>query len=383
MLKSGDIKPLIDGITGGSMAGVHIVTFMSEDGGTKLYERPVADGDTCANIVDRGLLGYTPTKESDNYNTYAYSGWATTAGGAASDSALTNVKANRTVYAAFEASTRYYTVRFFDGETLVDTKHVTYGQDAVSTYIKEDHTLVAWTPSPENITADTDCYGEWIEALTFTSASWSKIAEISESGNAKQYFNIGDTKTVQYGNYNYTARIVGFDHDTLADGSGKAGISIMLDETLPTRVVAGTFAEAVTFNTSNFKDEGLASAIKQVTKKIDNGIDSGASVTPLDFNCYIWVPSGKEIGHTDFDGWPTKSYTPLGSTYEWYQNKSSYSNYKKAMVTAPGTYVEWGTRSRQRAGVRIIMTINADGRLDTLKHDDTTTVAYWTIGFCV
>ena len=48
---------------GGSVEGVHFVTFMSEDGTVELYKRPVADGDDCADVVERGLIP-APTKES-------------------------------------------------------------------------------------------------------------------------------------------------------------------------------------------------------------------------------------------------------------------------------------------------------------------------------
>src|SRR5699024_7403522 len=59
--------------------------------------------------------------------------------------------------------------------------------------------------------------------------SWSEIATISESGNAASFFHIGQEKKVKMlSGEDVTFVIVGFNHDDLADGSGKAGITFSL-----------------------------------------------------------------------------------------------------------------------------------------------------------
>ena len=128
----------ITGITsgGGSSADVRYVTFMA--GSTQLYKKPVAVGDDCADIIARGLIS-TPTKSSTAQYNYTFAGWSLTSGGSADPAALQNVTQDRTVYAAFSASIRYYTVRFFDGETLVDTVQVSYGGTAHTQYLSLIH----------------------------------------------------------------------------------------------------------------------------------------------------------------------------------------------------------------------------------------------------
>ena len=80
----------------------YVVTFMSEDGQTKLGEQTVKHGRTCPDIVSKGLID-KPTKASTDYYDYPFAGWATTSGGTAYDKALRGITADKTVYAAFDA----------------------------------------------------------------------------------------------------------------------------------------------------------------------------------------------------------------------------------------------------------------------------------------
>jgi hypothetical protein len=62
------------------------------------------------------------------------------------------------------------------------------------------------------------------------SYSWADIAAISEAGEAANYFSVGDEKTVEIRAKTYTLQVMGFNHDDLADGSGKAGMTFGLKE---------------------------------------------------------------------------------------------------------------------------------------------------------
>ena len=157
---------LVDKEISGSGGGDHTVTFMSEDGTTILCEKPVMNGDTCGDPISLGLME-KPTKASTAQYEYAFSGWATTQGGAASSTALTNITGDKTVYAAFKETVRKYTVNFYDGTTLLKTEQVAYGAQATPPdTIKDGYRFVGWTPSDLTITADTDFVGEWGEYET-------------------------------------------------------------------------------------------------------------------------------------------------------------------------------------------------------------------------
>ena len=148
---------------GGAVAGTVTITFCNYDG-TELFSRLVFVGDDCPDPVEQGKID-EPTRESTAQYNYAYSGWSLTAGGAASASALNVVTGDRTVYAAFVANVRYYTVRFYDGATLMKEEQVAYGSKATEPSTgKDGYNFIGWTPSDLTIYADTDFYGTWEES---------------------------------------------------------------------------------------------------------------------------------------------------------------------------------------------------------------------------
>lgn len=153
--------------SGGSVEGTYVVTFCNYDG-TELYSRLVLTGDDCHDPIAQGKIN-EPTRESTAANTYAYDGWSLTQGGAASASALKVVTADRTVYAAYTENVRYYTVRFYDGTTLMQEMQVAYGSVATAPpTFKDGYNFIDWTPSDLTIYADTDFYGTW-EEVTYAS----------------------------------------------------------------------------------------------------------------------------------------------------------------------------------------------------------------------
>lgn len=219
----------IAGVVGthvGGGADVRYVTFMN--GNEVLYVKPVAVGDDCADIIARGLIG-TPTKASTAQYNYGFLGWGATDNGAYDANILKNITEDKTVYAIYTAIVRLYTITWLDsdGATVLKTEQVAYG--AVPSYMpeKEGCSFDSWTPAPVAVTGDATYTAIWIEKITFARGSWADIARISEAGEARQYFAVGDTRVETMGGWGeQTLVILDFDHDDLADGSGKAGISI-------------------------------------------------------------------------------------------------------------------------------------------------------------
>lgn len=135
------------------------VTFMN--GETELLKHPVIIDHNCENVVATGVLA-TPTRDMTVSTVYTFSGWSLTEGGAVDSSALTNVTRDRTVYAVFSEAPRKYTVRFYDGDTVLSEQEVEYGKQATPPSTDKDgHQFIGWTPSNLTITGDTDFYGTW------------------------------------------------------------------------------------------------------------------------------------------------------------------------------------------------------------------------------
>lgn len=214
---------------GGSSADerVKYVTFMY--GASELIKYPVISGDTCRDPVTLGLIN-KPTKESTPQYTYEHNGWSMTDGGSASASALTNVTEDRTVYAAFRADLRKYTITYLDedGSTLHSE---TLNYDDMPGYApqKDGYFVSGWTPAFAKVTGDASYTVIWQEGYIFSQVSWDKLAEISAAGDAKKYFKAGDIRTDYVeGRGDVRFMLMGFDHDDNGYSEGKVGMTIAM-----------------------------------------------------------------------------------------------------------------------------------------------------------
>lgn len=134
------------------------------NGSTLLYTDTVEGGGNAT------YGGSTPTKAQSVQYTYTFAGWALTDGGSANTNALRNITAARSVFAAYSATVRKYTVYFYNGSTLLQTvSNVPYGGSATytgSTPVSpdgsaEDYPFEGWSPAPSNITGTTSCYAQF------------------------------------------------------------------------------------------------------------------------------------------------------------------------------------------------------------------------------
>lgn len=210
---------------------VHYVTFIGALGDI-LFEMPVLDKDDCKDPIAHGDIDI-PTKESTASETFVNSGWSFTPDGEADPNALKNVTEDRTVYAAFTASPRYYTIRFFDGDVLHETKQLAYGtMPTIDNPTKDGYSFVEWQPALSVVTGDADYYAQWEEKVTFAGGTWESIIRVAQSGQASQYFKVGDQRTERLNYADGTSEIItltvaGFDYDNIGTTSNKAGISII------------------------------------------------------------------------------------------------------------------------------------------------------------
>ena len=155
---------------GGTVEGTATFTFCNYDG-TELFSRLVFVGDNCPDPIAQGKIN-KPTRESSAQYTYAYSGWSLTAGGTASASALNVVTGDRTVYAAYTANVRYYTVRFWNGSVLDQESTWAYGSTPAyqggAPVPEEGYAFDRWLPEISAVTGDMDYVEQFksIKSLT-------------------------------------------------------------------------------------------------------------------------------------------------------------------------------------------------------------------------
>ena len=159
---------------------------------------------------------------------------------------------------------------------------------------------------------------------TFASASWSRIAEISEAGNASEYFSVGDEKTIELTTgEKITLTILGFDHDDLTGGGGKAGMSIGMKNLLAARYyMNATLTSEGGWDKSEMRTttmqtllEQLPSDLQAVIKSVDKKATSGGMSTTITTSSdKLFLFSEVEI-----DGTTSQVYVNEGEQYEYWK----------------------------------------------------------------
>ena len=187
-----EVNARLDVINGEVVSG-KTVTFMVE--GQVYATVEVAPGDTAKSPVN-------PKKDSTAAEVFTFKGWSRADDGTVDSDALQNVTEDRTVYAVFAASPRYYTVTFYDDDgTKLKSESVVYGGSSTYTPEKKGALFQNWNPAPVNVASDLACYAVW-EYVAFTNDDWATIAEVAQSHNAEAVYSVGDERelTLTYDN---------------------------------------------------------------------------------------------------------------------------------------------------------------------------------------
>lgn len=339
---------------GGTHPDLRYVTFMNGD--EVLYVKPVAVGDDCVDVYTKGFIS-KPTKESDVQYKYTYSGWSIANDNTVDSNALKAVTEDRTVYACYTSAVRKYTITYYDGGTVLKTEQLEYGSMPSYVAEKDGFNFEGWEPKFTTVTGDASYYAQWSSALTFDGASWADISRLAESGEASQYFAVGDEKKISIDGTSYTVRILGYNHDDLADGSGKAKMTMQLTTSLSDTFNVSDWntlsSDMETTLLPKFPSE-LRSLIKSVTKPCDVFAYEvyGKVVTPVNVNFKLFPLSMTEmcirtIGkrrYTDAD-WET-NITTLGTPYQYYENKYYTPNFgPSATLGSAGAWIRQYSRA--------------------------------------
>lgn len=267
-------------------------------------------------------------------------------------------------YPQYEFWNETFTVEFYDKDTLLKTVEVKGGQSVVYNLEKDGMSFGGWDPEPTQVAKNMKCYAQWIPNPVFATASWNTISEVSRSGKASQYFKVGDTKTVTFADGTMVdLEIVAFDHDDLADGSGKAGITIMskhvltgsayynMHGTMNAKNIDWTSTELYArLNSGTIYaniPEGIKNVVRAVTKKTSK--TGYRNTTSYSHSDKFWLPSVHEIGYTGTS--PNFAYAQ-GTKYGPYP---SFSNLKQAGASLrktdrAGTVTGYWLRSPENSG---------------------------------
>lgn len=337
------------GSGGGTVEGAATVTFMNGD--AVYYTRPEIIGDDCPNPVTQGRVD-APKKESTAQYDYTYSGWSLTDGGTASTSALANITEDRTVYAAYTSAVRYYTITYYDsdGTTVLKTEQVAYGSKPTYVPEKSGASFTGWVPSLANVTGDASYAAQWEDKVTFAGGSWEDIIAIADAGQAEEYFAIGDKKDIVAENgAQIRLTIIGFQHDDLADGSGKAAMTIAVGTTdvnsskylTETFAMSSDWTEVATMIDNaylSYFPEIVRSNVKTVNKPCANWLGAFEyELITVPFNLFTLSVEETKIDRYfaieyKSEDW-YKRAVKLGETYEWFNVNTNYNGMRPYNLT--------------------------------------------------
>lgn len=268
-----------------------------------------------------------------------------------------------------------FTVKFYDGDTLVDTKTVRYGQDAASSYRKEGKKLIGWTPEPVNVTQDMDCYGSWAPA-TFGEATWAEIDAMAQSGVIGDVYAVGDTKDVTLTYPDGTTEDITLaisDFGGYGVSGGTAGLGLVMAHALKATRPMGSGSNAYAYNTlATWLNNDFYNALPEDLRTRIKGKD----ITGFSVYHKCWVPSLKELNVSngvfiDISGQGMPLFASdanrirkLGkdgaATAYWTRTiKTSGSTYYYAVIKTNGTFTataaSHGTHPAQSSGVVVGM----------------------------
>ena len=216
----------------------------------------------------------------------------------------------------------------------------------------------------------------FVVGATLNDTTWENINMVSKLGMAKQFWSVGDTKTISVNGTNYEFQIIGFNHDDKTAG-GKAGITFQMVDCLSTTYNmnssntnnGGWKNSAMRSRMSTFLSQlpsDLQSVIKAVNKLVSVGNNTSTIETVSD---KLFLLSEVEIF-----GSTTYSFAGEGSQYDWY--KAGNTKVKKVN----GSANIWWERSPYSGNASYFCDVYSSGYADTRNASGSNGVSF---GFCV
>lgn len=210
------------------------------------------------------------------------------------------------------------------------------------------------------------------------SDTWAEIIAAANDGSYTSKYSIGDTKNLDFGSEGvHKMQIVAFDKDDLADNSGKAHITWICKDLLPTTYNMNSTAtttggyEATAMRTylsgtilPKLPAE-VQAAIKEV-KKIQSTYSSAVVKDGQTTTEKLWIPSDHEVGLGT-------SYETTGAVYS-----SIFSSNENRIKYKSGSAGSWWLRSAHRAN--IFRYVNSSGNGSSNSANVASGVAP---GFCI
>lgn len=187
------------------------------------------------------------------------------------------------------------------------------------------------------------------QSVSFAQDSWEIISAVSATGQAIDYYSVGDEKDIEIDGVQYTFLILGFNHDDLSDDTGRAGISIGMKNLLAKTYTMN--AQNNSWHDSTMRNvtleniflqlpQELQAVVKQVNK--NTSIGGANNTVRTDSVEKLWFFSQYEIfpanyGVTLVEGYQYEYWKNIGADVE--------ANRIKYLLNGSGVVSGWWLRS--------------------------------------
>ena len=219
-----------------------------------------------------------------------------------------------------------------------------------------------------------------IPPKSLSEESWDRINEISQSGKASEYWQVGDEKNITVNGEALTLVIVGFNHDDLASG-GKAGITFGMKNLMATtRKMNSSDTNKGGFTGSEMYSwlqdtllPTLPSDLQAVLKSVNKKTSAGSQSLTINTNSMkLFLFSEIEVF-----GSTTYSASGEGSQYDYF---ATAANRIKYLFNGSGPAKVWWERSPSGSNSTYFCSVNNNGNANNYSASVTRGVCF---GFCV
>lgn len=170
--------------------------------------------------------------------------------------------------------------------------------------------------------------------------TWNQITEACSIGIASSFWEIGDEKKFTINETEYTAVIIGFNHDDLTDGTGKASITFATKEMQPATISYNPYTVYISdrlldrlYNLLSTKDSQICASINQ--DLITNILTVNKGISVVTYSDWITTDSGVEnkefrcflLSEEEVTGTNNYSSNGEGTLYEYFATASNRIKY--------------------------------------------------------
>ena len=392
-------------VTYNTLLSTFTVTFKNYDG-TVLDTQRVRQFGAAANPVTSGKIP-APTKPSTVDKVFTYSAW---------DKGFSYVTSDLVVTAVFTDAPRTYTVKWWNGLTLLETATVEVYDNAIYSgdipTRSANDIFTGWDVTTTNVQADIDAHAVFetaaMPATKVTEFDYlysddpsdnsaytlGELLGIINSGSADEWFSLGDkikivTPTSAFTDTSVVLAIIGFNHFRLADGTAMAetvwhmiGAMSAPYKHHTTNVNTGGWAQSdirTYLNETVFKNLPIhwQALIKTVQVKSSIGGLSAEISTSQD---KLFLLSSAEVNSGDASAVPYKNEIDADAEKATFAVFTDNNSRIRKTFNGEGSAVYWWLRSPDPSSATNFRYVHSNGNVGANGASGANSLAW---GFCI